>query len=190
MKLISELHGINARKNRRRIREEAYQDLVTPYLKKEPICRMNHFMQHGTTTTMAHCANVARTSYMLNAKLRLHADEKALVRSAILHDFFLYDWHDGKPERKRHGFTHPEAACKNAMHYFQLTGKEKNVIRSHMWPLTIRSVPKCREAFIICATDKYCSCIETLKLNHIFGLRDRIEMADLKKKSDDHRKME
>ena len=32
----------------------------------------------------------------------------------------------------------------------------------HMWPLTI-TPPRCREAYVIVAYDKYCSMMETLR---------------------------
>ena len=43
-----------------------------------------------------------------------------------------------------------------------LNDKERNIIRSHMWPLTITAVPACREAVIVCIADKWCSLVETL----------------------------
>ena len=65
--------------------------------------------QHGTTTVMRHCVNVAAASQRLARVLRLRVDKQALIRGALLHDYFLYDWHD--PSRKReglHGFVHPK----------------------------------------------------------------------------------
>ena len=61
-----------------------------------------------------------------------------------------------------HGFSHPGSACLNARTYFQITKKEQNIIQSHMWPLTFRHLPTCREAIIVCFADKYCAVLESM----------------------------
>ena len=50
----------------------------------------------------------------------------------------------------------------NAQRVFHITKKEQNIIASHMWPLTFRHVPTCREAFIVCLADKYCAVVESM----------------------------
>ena len=50
----------------------------------------------------------------------------------------------------------------NARNYFQITQKEQNIIQSHMWPLTFRHMPTCREAVIVCLADKYCAVVESM----------------------------
>lgn len=32
----------------------------------------------------------------------------------------------------------------------------------HMWPLTLRAIPTCRESVIVCISDKVASTVETL----------------------------
>jgi len=39
---------------------------------------------------------------------------------------------------------------------------EKDIIRKHMWPLTVTRIPRCREAGIVCLVDKFCSLAETV----------------------------
>ena len=60
-------------------------------------------IQHGNMTVNDHCLSVARYSLILNKKLRLHCNKRDLIRGSLLHDYFLYDWHDKGyvPERKR-----------------------------------------------------------------------------------------
>ena len=41
--------------------------------------------------------------------------------------------------------------------------REKDIICSHMWPLTIRHMPRHREAVVICLADKICSLRETIE---------------------------
>ena len=61
-----------------------------------------------------------------------------------------------------HGFSHPGYACVNAKRVFSITRKEQSIIASHMWPLTFRHVPTCREAIIVCLADKYCAVVESM----------------------------
>ena len=74
----------------------------------------------------------------------------------MLHDLFLYDWHTHAREtgERLHGFTHAEKAYKNAGKILRLNRVERDVIRNHMWPVTLRSVPRTREGWMIVLTDK------------------------------------
>jgi uncharacterized protein len=124
--------------------------------------RMKDFVQHGTVSTYQHCMRVALTSYWLSLRLHIRTDTESMIRGAFLHDFYLYDWHHCTQITRWHGFTHPQAALRNAQAYYPLNEKGKNIIQSHMWPLTPASVPRCREAVIVCLADKICSLDETL----------------------------
>jgi uncharacterized protein len=85
-----------------------------------------------------------------------------LIRGALLHDFFRYDWHDDW--NLRHGWTHPRAALENAEKQFPLNRRERSIIRKHMWPMTLLNIPTCKEAWVVCLIDKYCSLLETFKI--------------------------
>lgn len=128
--------------------------------------RMNKsrtFYQHGKINIYVHSLRVAYICYYWVKKYHLHVDEKALIRGALLHDYFLYDWHDKEHEHKRpHGFFHPSAALCNAKQDFILTRKEENIIQRHMFPLTLIS-PGCKEAWLVCMADKVCSTRETVR---------------------------
>lgn len=124
---------------------------------------MKQFVQHGHTSTYDHVVSVTQLSFYLNRRLHLGAPDAELVRGAFLHDFYLYDWHDGTSHKRLHGFHHPAAALRNAMRHYALTPMEQNIIRSHMWPLTLFSVPRCRAAVIVCIADKICSARETVE---------------------------
>ena len=57
--------------------------------------RMNKsrtFYQHGKINIYVHSLRVAYICYYWVKKYHLHVDEKALIRGALLHDYFLYDW--------------------------------------------------------------------------------------------------
>lgn len=151
--------------------EQQFMELIKDYYECDIVKQMDQYMQHGTTTTLGHCENVAWISYLLNENLYLKADAKQLIEAAMLHDFYLYDWHDNDPTRKTHGFDHPDIACNNAVKHFGVSKKVQEAIRSHMWPLNITRIPKSREALIICLADKYCAIAETIRLNKLFRLR-------------------
>lgn len=122
-------------------------------------------IQHGTIPVHRHCMDVANQSIKINKFLGIHGNERAIIRGALLHDYFLYDWHDKKRDsyQRLHGFYHPGIALKNAQKEYTLSDKEKDIIKKHMWPLTVVP-PVCREAWVVTAADKYCSLLETLRL--------------------------
>ena len=67
-----------------------------------------------------------------------------------------------------HGFYHPGIALRNASAEYRLTPRERDIIKKHMWPLTVVP-PMCREAWIVTMADKWCSTLETLRLRHGHG---------------------
>lgn len=129
-----------------------------------------NYIQHGTMPVHRHCIDVANQSIKISKWLGISCNERALIRGALLHDYFLYDWHDKNREnyQKLHGFYHPGIALKNAEKEYRLSEREKDIIKKHMWPLTVIP-PACREAWIVTTADKYCSLLETLKLRN--GMR-------------------
>lgn len=137
-----------------------FEELTKNMINDPKILRMKQYTQHGRVNTYEHSLDVAKTCLRLSRGLHLKVREEELVRGAMLHDYFLYDWHhhDGK----WHGLTHPEEAVRNAKRDFDLTETEADIIKCHMWPLTLRSVPRSREAVLVCISDKICSLKETL----------------------------
>lgn len=124
------------------------------------------FRQHGSVSIYEHSIDVARMSCWLAYKLRINVDYASLIRGALLHDYFLYDWHDRSKEHRLHAFSHPRKALQNACEDFKLTPKEKNIILRHMFPLT--PIPPCYlESWIVCVTDTFCALKETLRMNDI-----------------------
>ena len=148
-------------------RERLYA-ILEKYDHNPKVQQMREFIQHGDVTTYQHCKNVVLVSCWLNHRLHLGADETSLAVGAFLHDFYLYDWHKKGTFHgirrlfEMHGFSHPGCACVNAEQVFHITKKEQSIISSHMWPLTFRHVPSCREAIIVCLADKYCAVVESM----------------------------
>ena len=119
-------------------------------------------MQHGCTTIYQHSVHVAYVSLFLMEKWQLSLDEASLVKGALLHDYFLYDWHESDASHRLHGFRHPGTALRNAMRDYSLNKREQNMIARHMFPLT-PIPPQCREAWLVCLADKWCATEETLR---------------------------
>jgi len=143
--------------------QSGFDTLAAPILADDLVQGMDAYVQHGSVSTLDHCLNVARTSFWANRRLHLHCDEKALVTGALLHDFYLYDWHGSG---WRHSYLHPRRARANAVKHFGVDEKVQNVIASHMWPLTLLHAPHCREALLVSLADKACSAHETLLQRH------------------------
>ena len=140
---------------------QRYEELAFPTLAAARVSLMAGYVQHGQTTTLEHVAAVAYLSLALVRRLGLHCDERALVRGALLHDYYLYDWHDHNAAPDNwHGFTHPGAALRNALQDFHLSRREADLIGRHMFPLMPRP-PRYVEGYLVCLTDKYCSLRET-----------------------------
>lgn len=75
------------------------------------------FIQHGDVTVYAHVISVARASLSFAERLDrvgVSVDRASLLRGALLHDYFLYDWHDPDPSHRLHGFRHPFFALARA----------------------------------------------------------------------------
>lgn len=125
--------------------------------------QMKNFTQHGRINTFDHCDSVARLSCSLNRKFHLKADVTTLVKGAMLHDFYLYDWHNqDNGEHRLHGYHHAEKARENAEKYFDVDEDVQHIIYCHMWPLNLTHIPMSREAWIVCLADKYVSLRETV----------------------------
>ena len=144
-------------------KEDSVEQLVDGLCQDPRVRQMDRFIQHGRVTTYEHCRRVALLSGRLNRRCHLHAKEDVLLRGAVLHDFYLYDWHhkDGGTH-DWHGFIHADRAVRNAKKYFSIDPEVEAVIRSHMWPLNITRIPRTREAWIVCIADKLVSLQETL----------------------------
>lgn len=176
------VEAYNARREKRALRWKKYfekqralyreiREHGSDILESEGFKSSESNIQHGNMTVSNHCMNVAKYSLAISNKLPFKFSNKELVRGALLHDYFLYDWHKHDPANEHknlHGFYHPGIALRNATRDFDLTHREKDIIKKHMWPMTIVP-PTCREAWIVTMADKYCSFMETFHLHKGHG---------------------
>ncbi len=139
---------------------EDFMALAGPILEDPGFCRLKEYIQHGSVTTYDHCVDVAWTAFRMNRKLHIGADEADLVKACLLHDYYLYDWHTKGDHL--HGFHHPSIAARHAGNDFRVNEEVAQAIRTHMWPLTLTSVPNGKIAWLLTAADKICSTRETV----------------------------
>ena len=136
-------------------------ELGEDVLKSGKMQALRTFIQHGAVTRYEHCLSVSYLALELADKLRANVDRRSMVRGALLHDFFMYDWHDPGNLRLMHGFTHAKEALQNAQKEFELNDIERDVIKKHMFPLN-PAPPRFKETAVLCLADKYCALRETV----------------------------
>lgn len=163
--------------------EKEYYETVQDILQHEEFQKLKDFFHHNSSI-YAHVHDVAYLSYRICKYFKL--DFRSAARGALLHDFFLYDWrnHDvpDLPREKFHGFAHPSIAVANAKKHFSLNDVEEDIIKKHMWPLTIVP-PKYKESFIVSFADKYLSSKEFIN-----EYKKRIQGRQFQKNRGRHKK--
>lgn len=151
-----------------------YLDCVSELIGNEDVRSMKLYNQHRGVDCLKHSLNVSIFSYLICRKLGL--DYRSAARGGLLHDFFLYDWHCGNPHGGLHAFRHPKIASMNAGRTFQLNQREQDVIKKHMWPLTV-SLPKYPETFIVILVDKFFCIREVFKNGNHQVMKNICEVA-------------
>ena len=142
--------------NNRELIKEKVRHHETRLEQKGPFFQQHQYRHHKNVSVHEHVRHVAYTSLKIADLLKIKVDEDRLIRASLLHDYYLYDWHEDADWHKWHGFKHPRFACKNAHRDFGLDPREKDAILKHMFPLTIKP-PKHREGWIITLADKICA---------------------------------
>ena len=141
--------------------DEEFFDIIKDIISNDIVKQMKNYRQHCDTSCYKHCMQVAYFTYVVCKRFKL--DYVSATRAAMLHDLFLYDWHEKHSDDEftgLHAFAHPKIALRNANEIFSLNDKEKDIILKHMWPVTIK-FPKYKEAYIVTFMDKYSACLET-----------------------------
>lgn len=151
--------------------QDDFYEHIHDLLEKKEVREMKNYIQHGKSTTYDHCRKVTKTADSLSKKLRIkNLDRRSMLRGAMMHDFFLYDWHiKGDGSHKLHGYHHANKARDNAAEILGATIREQEIVETHMWPLTLTKIPKSKEAWIVCMADKHVSARETVS-----GIKEKI----------------
>ena len=142
------------------------QQIAGDILEHPRFQQLRTFHHHGLDNSVYdHSVAVAKAAYQIACRMRLSEDETAsVVRAALLHDFFGYDWHSERFRRYQsrfsgvqriahmHGFIHGHIAADRAKHTFGLSERECEAIARHMFPLA--AMPRTRIAWIVTVADK------------------------------------
>jgi len=156
-----------------RLTDSEFRDVSEPVLAFPDVARLSQYPHHRGKTRLDHVKEVAHLSYRLGRRLSL--DSKAIIRGALLHDFFFYDWLREGP--RLHGFRHHTIALNNARRITHLSAKEEDIIKKHMWPLTLVP-PRYPESLIVSLVDTYCSIKDYLPLNKQGKPSNRADICD------------
>lgn len=144
------------------------------------VLELKQYSHHKISNLYDHSSRVALCAYHLAKIFHWDINEKSLARGAMLHDFYFYQARGNKEiGPMKHWFGHPMTALHNAEEKFHLTRKEKNIIKSHMWPLVFLPFPGSREAILVGLADKICAFGEmVLKRNHVRISRRTLKRAN------------
>ena len=151
--------------------EKEFLEIIDEIINIEKFKELKNFKHHYNTTRYQHSLNVAYCSFIIAKKFK-NKNIREIVKGALLHDFFFYDWRDVSHRNNglikgSHAFYHPMESLNNAEKYFNLTEIEKEIILLHMWPFCTY-MPKYKESYYIIFSDKYCSIIEGLFKQNAF----------------------
>lgn len=129
---------------------------VHDLLENEKVLELDNYAQHHSYTRLQHSLDVAFISFSIASFLGW--DARSTARGGLLHDFYLYDWRDDEyvSQGKNHAMHHPVVALENARKITVLNKKEENIIRRHMWLITLVP-PRYKEGFIVTIVDKFCA---------------------------------
>ena len=143
-----------------------FKELVKDIISTENYKSMKDFVHHKGVSTYKHSIEVAYLCYKHYKKKKRKYSAKELVKAALLHDYYLYDWHHTGEGHRLHGFFHPGKALKNAIRDFgPLTKVEKEAIKHHMFPLTLIP-PHTRIGILVCYYDKVATIRDYRKKTH------------------------
>lgn len=137
-------------------------------LASEGMAEQQTFVQHGSVTVYDHSLGVARACLAAGKVLPLSLDVRSLVRGALLHDYFGYDWHEHSERSKGHALHHARRAADRALNHFSISELEYEIVSHHMFPL-VPLPPRHAEAWVLCLADKAVALRETLG-----GLAERL----------------
>lgn len=144
-----------------------YYDIYSEFNNVNKYREMKNIVHHGNNR-LSHINRVAKLSFLISKKLRL--DYISCTRGAMMHDFFTME-DSSREEYKKIQLlkVHPSKALDNSLQYFDVNDIEKDIILSHMYPIT-RKRPECMEAKVVCFTDKIVSIYEFFRYQLKFSM--------------------
>lgn len=148
-----------------------FRDIVKDILNNREFKKLENY-KHHSTSRLDHSIRVSFYAYKICKKFNL--DYISAARGGLLHDFFMNRYCDSGKKDLLVG--HPEIALYNSLKHFELNDKEMDIIRSHMFPVNMKVIPKYKESYIITFIDKVaciyerfmgCKCVVDFKVGRI-----------------------
>lgn len=135
--------------------DKKYLKEVDYILNNEEFLKTKNLLHHGQNR-YDHSVRVSYLSYKVSKFLGLNY--KSAARGGLLHDFFL-ETSDIPKEKSKLLKTHPKIALKKSSSLFDLSDLEKDIIETHMFPVTLK-VPRYAESWIVDIVDDIVSVYE------------------------------
>lgn len=134
--------------------DEEFCDLIRPIKNLDEYQKLKSIKHHGITR-YEHSLRVAYYSYIITKALKL--DYKETTEAALLHDFFIDEVKEKNPIARLR--QHPEYAVLNASKIIDLSEKQVDIIKTHMFPITF-TPPKYLESWVVDIIDDIASIYE------------------------------
>lgn len=131
-----------------------FSNIVRPIIENKEFQQMKNITHHGITR-YDHSLRVAYFTYKVTKALKL--DYKEATEAALLHDFFLDDVENENKIAKLR--RHPGCAVAKSLKYYDLTEKQVDIIKTHMFPITF-TPPKYLEGWLVDLVDDAASVYE------------------------------
>ncbi len=128
---------------------QEFDTLIRDIVNNPNFRELDNEMHHGISR-FGHSYRVAEGVYKLTKKL--HFNYKEATRAALLHDFY-FNYQLEENGEVKNLVEHPSMALLNASKYYELSDMQKNMIVSHMFPLS-KELPKYKESICITIVDK------------------------------------
>ena len=133
-----------------------YKNTMSELLANNKLKLLDEYKQHYKCTRLKHSINVSYYSFYIAKLFKL--DYISAAKAGLLHDLYFHKKASFKENIKMLR-QHPKEALKNALEICDLNDKECDIIRRHMWLITLKP-PKYREGYIVTFVDKYCAARE------------------------------
>jgi len=127
-----------------------YKNIINHILNNDEFNKMKNISHHDTNR-FEHSLKVSYYSYKIARSLKL--DYEDVARAGLLHDFFMTDTNIKITKRLMCAIKHPRYAAEKSEQIFGISEKEKDIIKTHMFPLNL-NVPKYTESWLVTLVDK------------------------------------
>ena len=136
--------------------DQQFIKMIEPYINNSRYQELKNCKHHGIHR-YEHSIRVSYYTYKISKMFHLRVEEATI--GALLHDFFTDE------VKEKNGFErltlHPIIASQNAKDVFHISSFQEDIIRTHMFPVTLE-IPKSIEGWIVDLVDDVASVYERI----------------------------